>query len=387
MPELLSMQDVSVRRGLSRVLDRFSVSVNSGEVVLLKGENGCGKSTVVEAAAGLLTLDEGVIEHYGKVYRDHQGRRRKSRFGLTLQSQTSMSDELVFERVNSAGTSKEILSKWGLAHRSEDRIGTLSGGLRRRIDVLCGLIPAMVSSDSTLVILDEPEAGMDNETIELLKQNVDSLAASGHGILISTHSEILDEVADKIIEMGGESTTNEIKHSSQFNKLEKIHYSSIKLGLRLNLRTMSGFLHNGIVGLLVLGGILALVTPDEITNPLLTGLMMAPALAAGLAGDPISRLLDEGRTRDWWRVCSSIPTAIPHVFIGSMILTLISCAALSSPDWKIILAASAMSTITALYVNWLHQISCGLGRNATLGIKALTPIVILPWAIVVDLLV
>ena len=115
--------------------------------------------------------------------------------------------------------------------------------------------------------------------------------------------------------------------------------------------------------------------------------MMAPALAAGLAGDPISCLLDEGRSRDWCRVTNKTPTAIPHVFIGSLILTLVACATLGSPDWKIILSASIISTLTAIYVNWLHTISCGLGRNATIGIKALTPIVILPWAIVVDLLV
>ena len=48
-----------MRRGRNVVLDKWSISVDSGEVVVLKGDNGCGKSTVIEAAAGLIPLENG----------------------------------------------------------------------------------------------------------------------------------------------------------------------------------------------------------------------------------------------------------------------------------------------------------------------------------------
>ena len=386
MPELLSMREVTVRRGLSKVIERYSISVNSGEVVLLKGENGCGKSTIIEAAAGLLTLDEGKIEHYGNLFRDSQGRTSKSHFGLSLQSQTSMCDELVSERVKAAGTNTDILSKWGLAHRSEDRFGTLSGGLKRRVDVLCGLIPAMANTEPTLILLDEPEAGLDSDSIELLARTISELAGSGHGILISTHCNELDVISNRIVKMGEEVIIKEVKHSNTFEKIESYSYSAIKHGLSLNLRTMSGFLHNGIVGLLVLGGILALTDTNELSGRLLTGLIMAPALAAGLAGDPISHLLDEGRARDWWRTSNSTPTAIPHVLLGAMLLTLICSATIDTPDWKIILSATGLATFTAIYVNWLHTICANLEKGARVGVKSLTPVILLPWAIIVDML-
>ena len=60
---LLSLEKVTVNRGLNPVLDNFSLRVNSGEIVGLSGENGCGKKTVIETAAGLLSLSEGSVKH------------------------------------------------------------------------------------------------------------------------------------------------------------------------------------------------------------------------------------------------------------------------------------------------------------------------------------
>ena len=56
---IIDLSEISVLRGRTKVLDKWSLSVNSGEVVCLSGENGCGKSTVIEAAAGLIPLENG----------------------------------------------------------------------------------------------------------------------------------------------------------------------------------------------------------------------------------------------------------------------------------------------------------------------------------------
>ena len=84
----LSLKDVSVRRGSSVVLKNLNLDIERGQVVLLNEKNGSGKSTILEAAAGLLPIETGEISHHGDMILDQNGRskRPKTAFGLTLQS-------------------------------------------------------------------------------------------------------------------------------------------------------------------------------------------------------------------------------------------------------------------------------------------------------------
>ena len=145
---IIELSGLRLRRGRVLVLDDWNLTVESGEVVVLSGENGCGKSTVIEAAAGLLALDAGTSTISGQLIRDHQGRRGRTHFGLCLQDDCIMGDELVEERLlDVAGHSfdvKSLLREWGIDHRANDRVAMLSGGQRRRIAVLSGLLPAML---------------------------------------------------------------------------------------------------------------------------------------------------------------------------------------------------------------------------------------------------
>ena len=99
---MIEISDLSVLRGSNKVLDGFSLTVNEGEVVCLAGENGCGKSTVIEAAAGLISLENGTSHISGQLIRDSEGRRGRTKFGLCLQDDCVMGDELVGERIMDA---------------------------------------------------------------------------------------------------------------------------------------------------------------------------------------------------------------------------------------------------------------------------------------------
>lgn len=66
---LLSIKGVEVRRGMSVVLSSFGLEVNSGDITVIHGANGSGKSTVIETAARLLPLEKGQVSHHQQIDR------------------------------------------------------------------------------------------------------------------------------------------------------------------------------------------------------------------------------------------------------------------------------------------------------------------------------
>jgi ABC-type cobalamin/Fe3+-siderophores transport system ATPase subunit len=83
---LLSLNDVTVRRGSSIVLKNLNLQLGEGQIALLNDKNGAGKSTIIETAAGLLPLETGEVSHHGHLLIDSNGRSKRPEraFGLTV---------------------------------------------------------------------------------------------------------------------------------------------------------------------------------------------------------------------------------------------------------------------------------------------------------------
>ena len=152
---LLTFESVEIRRGMSIVVSDFSLTVSSGEVVALHGENGCGKSTIIEAAARLLSIEKGQISQHGKMVIDSDGRRvmPTAPFGLTLQQNGLVGSDTISKHLNNMMSICKmktnltpILSQYSLDHRSNDLIAHLSGGQQRKVSVIAGLLPEMISN-------------------------------------------------------------------------------------------------------------------------------------------------------------------------------------------------------------------------------------------------
>ena len=387
---IIELSGITVLRGRSKVLDNWSLSIDSGEVVCLTGENGCGKSTVIEAAAGLIPLENGSCTISGQLNRESEGRRGRTNFGLCLQDDCVMGDELVGERIlDAAGYEFDVstlLKNWALDHRLHDRIAMLSGGQRRRVALLCGLIPAMISSEPVAILLDEADSGLDDDSVEMLADALRNLAAGGHSILVASHDSRIVAAADRVIRFPFEEQNNDVE-AGKFSKLDKGEKRNANIGHRLNLRTLSGFANNGIAGLLTLGAMLALLDPSQLEGRTLTAFILAPALTAGLCGNPIHRLTLENRAYAWWNTKSAIP---PHALIHSLILcgaiTTLASSITSDFNWKIIAAGALIGVVTEAIVGLLSHATLKLSRPNAVMIRLLTPILILPWAIVVDTL-
>jgi ABC-type multidrug transport system ATPase subunit len=201
---LLELDGITIRRGIEVVLSDFNLELNSGECIILHGKNGTGKSTIIEAAARLIPMEKGEVRHHGQLVCDSEGRRKKpvSPFGLTLQSNGLVASQTIENHLQTvcaiSGLDFDlvpILDAYGLSHRRHDKIAHLSGGQQRKVSVISGLIPAMLSKESRLILLDEPDSGLDDMSIETLKTHINQLRNAGHSFLIATHDTRLFQCA------------------------------------------------------------------------------------------------------------------------------------------------------------------------------------------------
>ena len=201
---LFEAVNVEVRRGMGVVLSNHHVELKQGDIMVLEGPNGSGKSTLIEAVARLLPLEKGHISHAGTSVVDHEGRRKTSPINVTLVLQKNglLGCERVQEHLNLAmkmtGSTVDtatFLEAFSLTHRANDNVSHLSQGQARKVAVLSALLPAFASSEPCLVLMDEPDAGLDDRSMNSLCEWISELHHLGHGLLISTHDERIKSLA------------------------------------------------------------------------------------------------------------------------------------------------------------------------------------------------
>jgi ABC-2 type transport system ATP-binding protein len=182
-------------------VDGVSFEVPDGQVVAVLGPNGAGKTTTLEMLEGFLAPTSGTVRVLGTD--PHRGDRRwRARIGLVLQS-TSLDAELtVRETLNVfAGLYPtprpvgEILELVDLVDDAEARVGALSGGQRRRVDVAIGII-----GRPEVLFLDEPTTGLDPEARRRAWTAVENLTATGTTVVLTTHYiDEADHLANRLV--------------------------------------------------------------------------------------------------------------------------------------------------------------------------------------------
>ena len=193
----LRARQASRRIGDRALLDDVSIDVAHGRIVALAGPNGAGKTSLLRAVAGRLRLDHGDVAIDGRPAAEG---RRLGRLGfvpqdialyphLTVRENLSVLARLSgVAAADTANRVEEALEWAGLDARASSIVRTLSGGMRRRVNLLAGTLhrPA-------LLLLDEPTVGVDAESVARLHELLRALRARGTGLLLCTHD--LDEAA------------------------------------------------------------------------------------------------------------------------------------------------------------------------------------------------
>jgi ABC-2 type transport system ATP-binding protein len=186
-------------------VDDVSFEIAAGEVVALLGPNGAGKTTTLEILEGYLAPTAGHVSVLGE---DpcRGGRAWRARIGVVLQSTSldlrlTVRDSLaLFSRLfPDPRPIPELLELIGLQSDAHTRIGHLSGGQRRRVDLALGII-----GRPELLFLDEPTTGLDPEARRGSWAIVRQLAAEGTTVLMSTHyMEEAQQLAGRMLILAG----------------------------------------------------------------------------------------------------------------------------------------------------------------------------------------
>jgi ABC-2 type transport system ATP-binding protein len=204
MPPILSIQGLTktYASGL-QALKPVNLEISKGEIFALLGPNGAGKTTLISIVCGIVTPSGGKVTIAGHdILRDYKITR--SMIGLVPQEVSTDTFESpwatvsfsrgLFGRAPNPALVEKTLRDLSLWEKRNDRILTLSGGMKRRV-----MIAKALSHEPTILFLDEPTAGVDVELRRDMWNLVRGLRDNGVTIILTTHYiDEAEEMADRI---------------------------------------------------------------------------------------------------------------------------------------------------------------------------------------------
>lgn len=203
-PAVLAVRNAQKAFGLRPALNGVSLELRHSELVSLLGPNGAGKTTLIRAICGRIKLDSGEILLDDVAVKS--GSIRPS-FGFVPQEialygdLTARENLQIFGRLHGvrgallAECISQTLEWIGLTDRAAALVGTLSGGMKRRLNVACAVLHR-----PQLLLLDEPTVGVDPQSRERIFDMIAELRRAGTSILLTTHQlEDAESRSDRIV--------------------------------------------------------------------------------------------------------------------------------------------------------------------------------------------
>ena len=189
--KVLVAKDITKSFGRFQVLNAINLTINHRDIYILFGSNGAGKTTLVKILSTILSADSGELTLFGKKI---EGRSKdiKAMIGFMSHEPYLYNELSALENLNfyanlySVKDKKEriesLLKEVGLYHRSHDRIGSFSRGMKQRLSLARAIL-----HDPDIIFLDEPYAGLDIRAQDILNDLIVGLNQKGKTFFLITH--------------------------------------------------------------------------------------------------------------------------------------------------------------------------------------------------------
>jgi ABC-2 type transport system ATP-binding protein len=215
-----------------RVLGGVDLEISRGSVFALLGPNGAGKTTIVRILATLTEADAGHARVAGfDVRRERSAVRRQisltGQFAALDEAQTGEENLRMMGRLarlsrpEARSRAAELIGRFDLSAAARRRVGTYSGGMRRRLDIAASLV-----GRPSVIFLDEPSTGLDPQSRLAMWQVVEGLAARGVTVFLTTqYLEEAERLAETIAVLDGgrviaQGTAAELKRRVAAQRLD-----------------------------------------------------------------------------------------------------------------------------------------------------------------------
>ncbi|NND54847.1 MAG: cytochrome c biogenesis heme-transporting ATPase CcmA [Gammaproteobacteria bacterium] len=192
MSATLSGDNLTLIRGERCLFEGLSFAVSSGELLLLEGRNGCGKTSLMRAIAGMLSLEEGeVFWNNQPVHKQRQtfhGQLVWLAHRTGLKGDLTMVENLHFEKALRAQSSRDreaVYRRLGIERLKSLPLRSLSAGQQRRV-----ALARMLLADVPLWLLDEPFTNLDREGRALVMELAEAHLKSGGLCVMAAHQDV-----------------------------------------------------------------------------------------------------------------------------------------------------------------------------------------------------
>lgn len=201
---MIKIVNVTKKFGENKVLDDVNLIFEPGKIYGIQGKNGSGKTMLMRAISGLLSLTEGEVEVFGEVIGVDRDFPKSA--GILIEHPGLLPEISGFENlktvmsINKIVSDEEIkkaMSNFDLDPNSNLKVKKYSLGMKQKVGILMAIL-----EKPQVVILDEPTNGLDEASVEKFKDMILNLKDDSRVIIVASHDrEGLEEISDEIIKM------------------------------------------------------------------------------------------------------------------------------------------------------------------------------------------